>query len=681
MKLISSVLVILLVCSVTTLIAQGKNSSKHGKVSVEDFTLPASSVIDSNTNAVILTDLGITDFEGNKNGWFNYIFKRRTRIKILNKKAFELATFKIPLYIHDEDQEILSDVSATTYNLENGQLTETKLGKNDLFAVKRDKNHIDQKFTMPSVKEGSIIEYAYTINSPFIFNIPSWEFQNINYPCLWSEYQATIPSLLVYAFEKRGIHPYDVDKSVDGHASYLVVQPQDDRTVRGVRENTLSINANTVKRRWAMKDIPAFYVENYLSSPVNYIDKISFQLHQTYNGESTKDVMPTWKEATEELLKREDFGAFMNGEENNAWIGKALTGIVKENRDQLQQAKDIYYYIADHFTCTNYYNRYIITTLQDVFKKHSGNVGELNLLLTALLQRQHIAASPVLLSTREFGYNYPGYPVMDRLNYVICEIKIDGKIFYLDASHPNLGFGYLPGNCYNGHARIISRTDSASIYFIPDSIKEQKLTIVNIVNDEKNKGVLSGSFRNQLGHIESYALRETITKTGEKKYFEDIKNAARGDAEITETRIDSLKEPENPVAVQGTFILKMGDNTDIIYFNPILWAGYKTNPFAAATRKYPVEMVYPMNETYLLNMEIPEGFVIDELPKMAKVVYNGGEGFFEYLLQKTETSIQMRCSLKMKKANFDPEDYNTLRDFFSFIGKKQGEQIVFKRKK
>jgi len=35
----------------------------------------------------------------------------------------------------------------------------------------------------------------------------------------------------------------------------------------------------------------------------------------------------------------------------------------------------------------------------------------------------------------------------------------------------------------------------------------------------------------------------------------------------------------------------------------------------------------------------------------------------------------------MKKAYFDPDEYNTLRDFFAYIVKKQSEQIVFKKKK
>jgi len=42
--------------------------------------------------------------------------------------------------------------------------------------------------------------------------------------------------------------------------------------------------------------------------------------------------------------------------------------------------------------------------------------------------------------------------------------------------------------------------------------------------------------------------------------------------------------------------------------------------------------------------------------------------------------VRLRSRIKLKKANYKPEDYNTLRDFFGFIVKKQSEQIVFKKK-
>jgi hypothetical protein len=92
-------------------------------------------------------------------------------------------------------------------------------------------------------------------------------------------------------------------------------------------------------------------------------------------------------------------------------------------------------------------------------------------------------------------------------------------------------------------------------------------------------------------------------------------------------------------------------------------------------------MDYPLDETYIFNIEIPDGFEVDEMPKPTKVNYNQGVGSFEYLIQKSENEVQLRCVLKLIKANFDSDEYNSLRDFFALIVKKESEQIVFKKKK
>src|ERR1700712_5453151 len=148
---------------------QQKTPVTFGKVSVQDFTLPPNSIIDSSTSAVIIADVGTPTFKGNNTGWVSYVFKRKKRIKILDKKAFELATVKIPLYTDGDAREKIENITATTFNLENGIVVATKMEKNDLFTDKIDKNRIEQKFTMPGVKENSIIEYSYTVNSDFYF--------------------------------------------------------------------------------------------------------------------------------------------------------------------------------------------------------------------------------------------------------------------------------------------------------------------------------------------------------------------------------------------------------------------------------------------------------------------------------------------------------------------------------
>ncbi|MEO5591262.1 MAG: hypothetical protein ABIR15_20180 [Chitinophagaceae bacterium] len=673
-------LIAILVISITfsTSFAQQKTPVNFSKVSVQDFSIPANPLIDSSTNAIIIADYGITTFKGNNQGWVSYVFKHKTRIKILNKKAFGLATVKVTLYADGDAREKMENFSAVTYNLENNNVIPVKMEKTDLFTNKIDKNHIEQKFTLPGVKENSIIEYSYTINSDFYFNIPEWGFQNIDYPCLWSEYEVTIPSLVGYVFTKRGVHPFYIDKADEGHEAYLIKRNKSDGL--STRDETLSVSANTVKHRWVMKDIPAFYVENYLSSPENYIDKIDFQLSQTFDGETMHPVKNTWAKVTEDMLKDKEFASFITEEDGNGWLDKHLAAIVKNETDQLQQAKNMYYFLSDNFTCTSYHSKYIKTTLQDVFKNHKGNVGEINLLLTDMLLRKNITAAPVVLSTRDYGFNYAAYPVLGRLDYVICKVTINDRVYYLDASRPDMGFGHLPADCYNGHARVIGKEDSASVYFLADSIKEWRTAFVRIINNPDEKKGLQGVYENSLGYMDSYALRELLGKSGQKKYFDDLQAAASDEMQITETRIDSLKNPENPVKIHAAFNIKSLAENDIVYFNPVLWGEFKSNPFSAAVRKYPIEMPYPVNQVYVLNMETPAGFVVDEIPKSSKVSFNGGEGFFEYLVQKDENGIQLRSTINMKKAFYGAEDYDALREFFGYIVKKQSEQIVFKRK-
>jgi hypothetical protein len=108
---------------------------------------------------------------------------------------------------------------------------------------------------------------------------------------------------------------------------------------------------------------------------------------------------------------------------------------------------------------------------------------------------------------------------------------------------------------------------------------------------------------------------------------------------------------------------------------------YKENPFTAAERNYPVEMPYSFDETYVFNIEVPKDYAVDEIPKSTKIAFNDGDGYFEYLISQSDNLIQMRSRIYFNKTNYAPEEYQSLRDFFSFVVKKESEQIVLKKKK
>jgi hypothetical protein len=658
-------------------VAQDRERIKHSldKVSPADFVLPSTPIIDSGTGAVILSDQGEVHYIGNDKAWFTMVYTRQTKIKILHKTAFDLTTVAINLYGEDEKLERLSHVAAVTCNLERGQVTESPIDPKDVFIIRRDKEHRTAKFSLPGVKEGSIIEYIYTIVSDYWNVLPAWEFQSILYPCLRSEYQVEIPRTLDFIMVRQGVHPFAVDKGSSGHRSYNVTEKRDITSGLGIIDDRhYFVNATTINHDWVIANVPAFGTERFLTTPNNYIDKVDFQLDKTYDGETATNYTNNWSKATEEMLSKESFGGALV--EDNSWVNTLSERIGTEG-GALDQAKAVYYYVSQHFTCTNHYDKFIETGFKDVIRNNSGTVGEINLLLIALLRKRGLLAEPVVMSTREYGFNLVSYPVLDRLNYVIVRLYIGGKVYYLDAAHSQLGFGQLPGNCYNGHARVLSKQDSSSVYFWADSLKEGKVTMVLLSCTEKG---LEGTLQTTLGPEESYQLRRTIAEHGEQQYFKDIQTSYGEDAEISNGGFDSLARLENPVKVHYDFTLKGTLGAPVLYFNPVIGDEWRENPFKAVERKYPVEMPYAMDQTYVFSMEIPEGYVVDELPKSTKVALNETQGYFEYLLQQQRDEIQMRCRVQLKKTVFPPEDYGSLRDFFALIVKKENEQIVLKKK-
>jgi len=165
-----------------------------------------------------------------------------------------------------------------------------------------------------------------------------------------------------------------------------------------------------------------------------------------------------------------------------------------------------------------------------------------------------------------------------------------------------------------------------------------------------------------------------------EKVASGIKNALPSETELSNLVIEDEKNYDESAKV-GYFVqMDNLKDEDIIYINPLLGEKTKENPFSAANRMYPVEMPYAFKETIISNIKIPDGYELDEMPRSSRVKLDDGFGQFDYVIQHQDGMIQLRTITELKKANFNAEDYQTLREFFIYIVNKQAEQIVLKKK-
>jgi hypothetical protein len=295
----------------------------------------------------------------------------------------------------------------------------------------------------------------------------------------------------------------------------------------------------------------------------------------------------------------------------------------------------------------------------------------------AMLKNQKINVNPVILSTRSHGFTHPFYPLLNRYNYVIAKVQIDNATFFLDATERHLDFGRLPSKVYNGHAREITLESALPLDLVADSLRETGISSVYISN--MDKGSVEGSYTHNYGLYESQRVRNKMTKTTADDFKKSVKQEYPEEIGVENIQLDSLKLLSEPVALKYDLVFKGFADEDIVYFNPMLGEAVKKNPFVAAARYYPVEMPYTFDDIYTLTMEIPKGYKVDEVPKSVRLSFNEDEGMFEYIISADKEYIQMRSRLIIKRATFLNEDYQSLRDFYAFVVKKEAEQIVFKK--
>ena len=667
-------LFICLALLIPQLYAQDKIPIKFGHVSKEDFDISKFNA-DTTDGAVIIADVGITTFEGNEKGSISLIYKHQRRIKIINKNGLSLANVEIPLYTSSDGEEKLEDAKASTYNIEDGKVVETKMKSDAIFEDKQDEKHILKKFTLPVVKDGSILEYSYIVKSDFLFDLRSWTFQG-TYPRVWSEYEADIPEYYDYVILSQGYQPFYLNTQSTGIASYIISNPSSEPFGK---TELITLNPTVSYKRWVMKDVPAFKEEKYTSSINNHLAKIEFQLAgYKYPDQPYKQFMSDWPTVSKEILTEDDFGIGLS--KNNGWMDDDMKLILAGATTNLDKARRIYYYIKNSIKSTNRRGIWLQKSIKDVYKDKSGSVAEINMLLTAMLAHENLIADPVILSTVDHGYTNEIYPLLDRFNYLICKVTIDTTDYFLDATQSWLGFGHLPQYCYNGHARVINKT-APPVYFLADTLEESKITNITLFNDDSLPAKWEGSFNSVLGYNESSDVREKIIKEGKEDFEKSIRSPYTDEYTISDIAEDNLDSCEKTVDINYGLMVSEDASNDIIYFNPMINEGYKENFFKSLDRKYPVEMPYKTDATYILNMEIPKGYEIDELPKSVRVKFNDTEGIFEYIISKSETMITLQSHLKFEKAVFAKDDYKSLRDFFDYIVKKDNEQFVFKKKK
>ena len=674
------------VCGVVLLLVAGSFSVraqnepiKFGQVDARDLTA-APFAADSGAAAVVLCDFGRSRLKGQGAG-FQVIFERITRIKILKKAGYDEATVEIPLYHREGDQEKITNLRGWTYNLVNGQVEKTRLETSGAFLEKQTTTVNLQKFTLPNVREGSVIEYAYTLTSDFLFNFQDWTFQR-TIPVRWSEYRASIPSFYRYKIIYQGNHPFDVNKSSIGSVSLLVDNklPKDAGITGGQINGSLTISAPTEEHQWIIKNLTAFKEEPFMTSPRDYVARLDFELTgEQWPEEPYHDLTGTWERINAHLLASEDFGGRLG---RPGFLHEQLQALMAKYPEIITRTAAVRQMVmaAMRYNGVNSYDA--TAPLRTAFDAHRGSSADINLLLIAALRDAGIPTNPVLLSTRNHGRISKEYPLLERFNYVVAQVPMPtGKDLLVDATEPLLPCGVLPERCLNQVGRLITKLPEDS-HWVDLEPTQRHVRYQQVALSMDAQGGFTGKVHEEHGGYAAADTRADLTASGEKKYLATLAQQHEN-WNITKTALGQTNDVEKPLLLDYEFNQPAASSpiAGPIYISPLHEFGPGQNPFRSENRAFAVDFGTNTDETVLLTLTLPTGYELAEIPKptVVKLPNEGGQ-FSCNVAAPAPGTVQLTSRLSLRRAVYAPEQYANLRELYRLMLEKQAEKLIIQKK-
>ena len=661
----------LLVCATSPLLAQKKGKEKEPKFGeVEEWEWNLTSYKgDTSVGAIYIFDIGNHEYNSQFTDPEKDVFRffRHYRIKVLNAAAADDVS-NIAINYNSNSQYIgklrvhtlerSASGAVIKHELDSKTITDEKSVRARGVSVARIK-----RFSLPKVKPGTIVEVSYVITSR-AYVPPRWFFQS-EYPTLKSILSYTRPTA-IYINETLYGNVESLSKLTNPAGVTVLSTPSGPR------------NYDLEKIVYRMDSVPAFAEFRFMYAQTNYLSGVDVNLTEVRLGVvGEEELAKSWFKISRDLQKDKNY---FNEEDNNEPLVKEAAAKLKDP-DTLKTIRNVYDFLKKEIKVlrsTDVINTDDFpSTVREVLRTKSG----FEFLKIALGLRLFgvLGYDPAVLMIRSrsegaLQRNNPEIRQFDRYALVVSTSKTD---YLMDLSEDEVPFGMLPKECFNGEAWLVSAKEERFIQ-LPMLFSDDQGIVVNAKLSPE--GGLVGEFNARYTGYGATDARAVWRRSGSKAWLNKGIFAPERGLSVTEAQTDTTIGLEDPVTASGKLSVKEFANEvdGELYFNPIVIPRFKENPLKQQTREWPVEFDSRFNENYLINLELPQGFVPAELPKNVRIALPDRSFEFTRLVSVSEGRLTVSVKFINRREVYPSELYPALRDFMSKVVAAMQEEIILK---
>ena len=326
-------------------------------------------------------------------------------------------------YIH----ESIEEVKATAYNMEGSKTTKSKF-KGEVALEQLDDETWQARFTIPDVRQGTVIEYEYTRHSELFYRLHDWQAQQ-EIPVAYARLTVTIPRHLLFNFEQHG-------------SQQLVAKQESSSMIYKLVSDPLAAPTTVMAYRYIFtgQDLkgapsdPNVCLADYFTGVTAEVS--SFGLRST----PPADYANTWEHVDQVLMADDNLGKMI--EDHSPLREQLQAENIQTIANEQERAAAVCRLVFSHVKWNGKYAMWARNAQETLLQ---GNSADINMLLMQTLREAGLKVNPVVMRPRNLGALPLTFPTISKLtNYVVGVKTRNAGTVYVDASSPEGKLNTLP---------------------------------------------------------------------------------------------------------------------------------------------------------------------------------------------------------------------------------------------
>lgn len=555
----------------------------------------------------------------------------------------EASLVGIPFYFQ-ENMERVINLEGYTYQPDGER---SYFSGEDAAVVDLNSRYKILEFQMPDVKEGSVIEYKYTLVRRYIEELPDVQFSH----------RVPVRKVNLYMKNEPYLRYQAVEENIDFDLNYTET-----------RVDTSSIPMVFTYERpdpvfiqqWSAENIPPVDATAYVSSVDDVRGKLKFQISEF--GNPRQPLENSWEFVAAQIQR--NINPFKMLEQNTA-LAELGDSLHSEPGTGEARIDSLFHYVNSRVQYNNTGAVFADSGLSHVLEGEPADQAEINMVLLALLRGAGYEAYPLYISGREFGRINLSFPSLYQFNRMLVVARVQGREewTFMDASFSHSLPGLIPVESYSEQGMILKENSYEWTEISPE--KSFFGLDVGLDAELSENGSLSGVLSGEVSGYPSRILRRDISLNRPlneilKQLFFD----SYPEAELRNAVITPLPGNGNVSVISADFEIPdyAVTYTEGMDYRPMVVGYLFSNPFERAERRVPITLDAPESLSIDYRITLPEGYRFDVSGETRSTSLPGAQLFEEYLI--IDNRIEYLFDIEITRKEFPVDAYAQLRQIY-----------------